>query len=214
MVVMTGAVVLLIVLAVLGAIPLSWHVLRRVARHRAEGLVRPSLLFLAGTGVLFVGARHFGNGWPGTGGHPWAHQGLVPRGVAAFTWASTLSISSYWAHPGSLYAFPAAEIVWMVVSPVAIGCLVIGATKTLRRLDLSPRLARYEAMLGRFATFGMILFLAGATSWVVQGGAGPKDLFHTGAIDGAGLLIMVMTLTVASRALQLAGTSEVARLSG
>src|SRR5206468_3017335 len=59
---------------------------------------------------------HFGNGWPGTGGHPWARTGLVPGGVAAFCWACTLSVSSFWAHPGALAAFPAAELTWMALS--------------------------------------------------------------------------------------------------
>ena len=212
MVVMTAAVALLCILSVLAVVPFAWHVVGCATRRRAEGLVRPSLLFVAGVSVLFVGARHFGNGWPGTGGHPWSHQGLVPGGVAAFTWASTLSISAYWAHPGSLLAFPAAEIAWMVVSPVAIGCLLVGAAKTLRRLELTPLLLRYEATLGRIATGGMILFLAGATSWVVQGGAGPKNLFRTGAIDAAALVVMVITLILAAKALRQTRTIGLARL--
>ena len=62
---------------------------------------------------MAVGGRHFGNGWPGTGGHPWAHPGPVPGGVAAFCWASTLAVSSFWAHPAALAAFPAAELAGM-----------------------------------------------------------------------------------------------------
>ena len=65
----------------------------RLARGQARGLALPSALFLAGLAVMIVGGRHFGNGWPGTGGHPSARTGLVPGGVAAFSWASTLSVS-------------------------------------------------------------------------------------------------------------------------
>ena len=52
-----------------------------------------------GAGVMIAGSHHFENCWPGTGAHAWGQQGLVPGGVAAFCWASTLSVSSYWAHP-------------------------------------------------------------------------------------------------------------------
>lgn len=64
----------------------------RLVRDRAPGLAVPSGLFLAGLAIMIVGGRHFGNGWPGTGGHPWARTGLVPGGVAAFSWACTLAV--------------------------------------------------------------------------------------------------------------------------
>jgi hypothetical protein len=196
---MTVAMSLFVTLALLAAIPIAWNVLRRVAGHQARGLIRPSLLFLAGTALVVVGARHFGNGWPGTGGHPWFGQGLVPGGVAAFTWASTLSVSAYWAHPGALLSFPAAEVAWMAISPIAGVCLVVGAAKTVRRLDLSATVLRYEAWLGGLATIGMLVFLVGSCSWMVDGGPGPRDLFHAGAIDVAGLAVMAGALAVAQR---------------
>ncbi len=172
----------------------------------------PALFFAAGTAVLVIGGRHFGNGWPGTGGHPWAHQGLVPGGVAAFTWASTLWVSSYWAHPGSLALFPAAELAWMVVSPVAIAVLLTGAAKTIRRAGLSSRALRYEASLARAAAFGMFAFLLGACTWVVSGGPGPRNLFHAGAIDMAAIIVMAAALAVAYRAIQRARYGGVALL--
>jgi hypothetical protein len=98
MLAMSAAMLALAALAVLAVLPVAW----RVAAGRAPGLRGPSALFLAGLVVVVAGGRHFGNGWPGTGGHPWAHQGLVPGGVAAFSWASTLSVSSFWAHPAVL----------------------------------------------------------------------------------------------------------------
>ena len=62
-----------------------------VRERTRPDLLRPLLLTVAGLGVLVVGTHHFANGWPGTGGHPWAHQGVVPGGVAAYAWASTSS---------------------------------------------------------------------------------------------------------------------------
>ena len=50
----------------------------------------------------------------------------MPAGVAAFSWAATLSVSSYWAHPAALAAFPAGEIAWMAVSPLALVTAVAG----------------------------------------------------------------------------------------
>jgi hypothetical protein len=204
MVVMSAVMLVFVALAVLAAVPIAATVLVRVVRRRAQGLVRPSVLLVVGAALLILGSRHFGNGWPGTGGHPWAHQGLVPGGVAAFLWASTLSISSYWAHPGALLGFPAAEVAWMLVSPLAIGCAAVGATKVVRRLEVSPRILRYEGRLGRVAAGAMVVFLVGSCCWIVDGGPGPRNLFHAGAIDGAGLAFMTMAALVALRAANVA----------
>jgi hypothetical protein len=212
MILMSGAAALLCSLAVLAAIPIACTVIMRFVRRQPDGLIRPALFFMAGTAVLVIGSRHFGNGWPGTGGHPWAHQGLVPGGVAAFSWASTLWVSSYWAHPGRLALFPAAELAWMAVSPVAIAFLLTGATKTIRRAGLSSRTLRYEALLARAAAFGMFAFLLGACTWVVSGGPGPGRLFHAGAIDMAAIVVMTAALAVAYRAIQRARYGGVALL--
>jgi hypothetical protein len=200
MVVMSGAMLLFVGLAFLAALPVAWHVVGALARRRGHGLVRPMSLVLGCGAVLIVGSHHFGNGWPGTGGHPWSHQGLVPGGVAAFSWASTLFVSSYWAHPGALASFPVGEIIWMAVSPVAVTGLVVGVTKTVRRLHLSPRALRYEGWLAGVATLGMLAFLGGCATWIVDGGAGPRNLFHTGAIDVAGLVVMAGAVAIAHRA--------------
>jgi hypothetical protein len=210
MILMSATMLLFGILLVLAAIPVASCVLEGVARRRSQGLVRPCLLFLTAGAFLIIGSRHFGNGWPGTGGHQWAQQGLVPAGVAAFTWASTLSVTSYWAHPGALASFPSAELLWMLVSPALIVCLVVGAAKTVRRVDLPARVLRYEAGLGRIAALGMIAFLVGSCSWVIDGGPGPKDLFHTGAIDIAGLVMMGLALAVARRAVHQARSGVLA----
>src|ERR1700688_3954962 len=201
MIVMSGVMVLFVSLAFLAAVPIAWSVLVRFTHRKWHGLEWPSSLFLLGGALLVLGGRHFGNGWPGTGGHPWAHQGLVPGGVAAFSWASTLSISSYWAHPLALLSFPAAEVAWMAVSPIAMICLVVGAAKTVRRLDLSARVLRYEARLSGAAAVGMLVFLGGCCGWIVDGGPGPRNLFHAGAIDITGLAVMASALAVAHRAM-------------
>jgi hypothetical protein len=148
-----------------------------------------------------------------TGGHPWAQQGLVPGGVAAFLWASTLSLTSYWAHPEALARFPAAELVWMAASPLAIVGLVTGAAKTVRRVDLSVPAMRYQARLAQMAAVVMVAFLGGACGWVLEGGPGPRDLFHAGAIDGGGLLAMGLALAVAHRAARRARTGALAALT-
>jgi len=200
MVVLSGAMVLFAGLALLAAIPVVGAVVMRLAHRQGQGLVRPTSLVLGCGAILIIGSRHFGNGWPGTGGHAWAHQGLVPGGVAAFSWASTLFVSSYWAHPSALLSFPAGEIAWMAISPTAVIGLVIGATKSVRRLELSPRALRFEARLSGVATLGMLVFLGGCCTWVVDGGPGPRDLFHAGAIDAAGLVAMAAAVAVAHRA--------------
>jgi hypothetical protein len=196
---MSAAMLILFVLVVLAVLPVAW----RVATVRPRGAFGPAALFLAGLAVVVVGGRHFGNGWPGTGGHPWAHQGLVPGGVAAFSWASTLSVSSFWAHPAALTAFPAAELAWMALSPLAVAAAVTGAGLTIRRAGLSPALLRFETWLGRAACAAMALFLAGACAWVFA--AAPGAMFRPGAIDVAGLAVLTLALAVARQAAGQAG---------
>jgi len=197
---MSSAALAFFTCAVAAAVPILWSVLGRAIRREFDGLVRPSLLFFTAVSALIVGGRHFGNGWPGTGGHHWVHQGIVPGGVAAFTWASTLSITSYWAHPAALMTFPTTEVAWMVVSPVALVCSLVGAVKVVRRLDIPEATLRYEARLGQAAALVMSAFIIGASMWVIYGGPGPRNLFHVGAIDVAGLVVMALALAVAYRA--------------
>jgi|GEM_PF-497243 len=191
---MSGALVIFAVLALLAAVPVAWTAICAAVRGNGRQFGRPALLIAAGALILVVGGRHFGNGWPGTGGHWWAAHGLVPSGVAAFGWATTMSITSYWAHPAMLAAFPLAERVWMVLSPAAAACLITGATQLLRRTELSPRVFRYETWLAGVAAASMAAFLGGALCWVTAGGAGPQRLFHVGTIDVAGLAVLAITL--------------------
>jgi hypothetical protein len=202
MVVMSIAVALFLVLALLAAAPVAAHLVRGIVRRQAPHLIRPLLLVLAAGTVLVVGGRHFANGWPGTGGHPWVHQGLVPGGVAAFTWASTLSVSSYWVHPAGLLTFPASELAWMLLSPVALTCLVVGLTKLVHRTELSSRILRYELLLAEVSVIVMIAFLGGAGSWFINGGPGPRNRFHSGLVDVVGVAVMSVALATVWRATQ------------
>jgi hypothetical protein len=196
MVAMSAAVLLLAVLGLAAALPLAWIAMRRLVCQRDRRLRGPMLLAMTGALVLAVGSHHFQNAWPGTGAAPWAQQGLVPGGVAAFSWAATLSFSSYWAHPAALAAFPAGEIAWMAVSPLALAALAAGVAGIVRRLDLSLRLLRYEAWLAGAAGVGMAVFVVGGGCWVLAESATP-GLFHAGAIDIASLAVMMLALSVA-----------------
>jgi hypothetical protein len=200
MVVMSAAMLAFTGLAVAAAAPVLWSAGSGLARGRHPGLLGPAALVVACTVIMFVGGRHFGNGWPGTGGHPWARQGLVPGGVAAFSWASTLSVSSYWAHPGALAGFPAAELAWMVLSPLAVAGLTGAAAALVRRTELSPRVLDVETRLGTAACAAMVVFLCGCGVWIVGGGPGPRNLFHPGMIDAAGAVVLTIAFVAARRA--------------
>lgn len=197
MVVMSATMMIFCTLGLLAAVPIAWSLLIRLTRRDGRALLRPSLMFLTGVTLLIIGARHFGNGWPGTGGHPWADQGIVPGGMATFMWASTLSVSAYWMHPGALSSFPMTEVAWMAISPIAIVCVVLGAASAVRRLELSPKVLRYESRLGSLASFAMIIFLTGCCFWIVDGGTGPRDLFHIGAINIVEVVMMGLAFAVA-----------------
>ncbi len=201
-VLMSAGLVLVLVLALLAAVPACWYLGRAVARSRrpAPGWGRPASLAGLGALVLILGAHHFANGWPGTGGHPWPQQGMVPGGVAAFGWAVTLSVTSYWAHPAALLAFPAGELAWMAISPVALACLTGGLTAAVRRLELPSGVMRHLARMGCVAISAMTLFLAGGACWLAGGGAGPQGLFRAGSIDVGALAGMALALVVAGHA--------------
>ena len=199
LVAMSAAAAFLAALALLAAIPLTWSVVRALKNHPERPVRRSAWLALTGSGLVVAGSRHFANAWPGTGAHPALPHGFLPAGVAAFGWAGTLSVSSYWAHPGALAAFPAAEVAWMAVSPVALVAAVAGVAGLVRRLDLSPRVLRYEAWLASAAAAAMAVFLAGACCWVLAEGSGP-GLFHAGTIDLASLAVMMLALYTAQRA--------------
>ncbi len=202
MLIMSGMMGLFAVLAVLAAVPVIWAA--ACAGHAGAGraLRAPALLLALSALVLVVGGRHFQNGWPGTGAPWWPRQHLVPAGVAAFAWACTLPVTSYWAHPAALASFPGAEMAWMTVSPAAMLGVVTGAAGLVRRVTLTPRVHRYEAWLGRAAGAVMGAFLAAALCWVTEGGPAPRGLFHAGVIDSAGIAIMLSALTVGGQALR------------
>ena len=196
MVVMSCAVLCLGVLALLAAAPLAWTVAQALLRGDSFRLLGPMLLMGFGAAALALGSDHFGHGWPGTGGHPWADRGLVPSQVASFAWAATLWVTSYWAHLGALSSFPAGEIAWMAASPFALLAVFVGGAKVVRRLPLSPGVLRYEMWIGSGTAVAMAAFLAGACSWVISGSPAPRQLFRVGTIDGIGLIVMTAALVV------------------
>ena len=184
----------LLAIALLAAVPVAVTVARRFAARRHDRLMAPAVAALAAVAVLFIGGRHFGNGWPGTGGH----HGLVPGGLAAFEWATSLSVSAYWAHPGALAAFPAPELAWMFLSPLALIAAVAGAAVLIRRAGLSPRVLAFETRLAVAACAVMAVFLAACCDWIATGGQ--RSLFHAGLIDVAGTAVLGLAFAVAVQA--------------
>jgi hypothetical protein len=210
----TGATVLMTVAAACIAItglaavvPLLGRILL-AARQRDGRVIWPAGIAVACAAALVAGARHFQNSWPGTGGTG-AEHGLVPGGVAAFGWSSTLSVSSFWVHPALLVRFPAAELAWMAASPVIGIALMVAAATAVRRLALAVGVVRYLSRLARAACVAAGAFLAGATIWVAGQGGGDAGLFRPGLVDGGELLAMTTALAVAVRL-----TGALRRVSG
>ena len=206
--IMTVAAAGLALTGLAAALPAGWHAVRAAARNRDVRLALRLLLTVTCVVVLVVGTRHFQNGWPGTGGTG-ADRGLVPGGLAAFAWASTLSVSAYWVHPGLWGVFPAAEIAWIVLSPFAWAGLLAGTVGAARRLDPAPRLRAYLARLSVAAAVAAIGFVAGAGCWVLARGPAGTVAFRPGLIDAGGLAAMALAAAIALRA---AATLQYARL--
>lgn len=216
MALMSGALLLLAVLTILAAVPVAWTAVAAAMRGRGRAFIAPALLIGAGLTVLVIGGHHFENGWPGTGGHLLAPQGGVPGGVAAFGWAATMWISSYWAHPAALGAFPAIQIAWMVLCPIAIGCMLAGSVQLLLRVRLSPRAFRYEMRLISLAWAGLAAVLSGALCWLLSAdAAGSGTLFQVGAIDRASFAVLsIAVLGCAAAARQVRAAAVLARSGG
>jgi hypothetical protein len=137
--------------------------------------------------------------------------GLVPGGLAAFSWAATLSVTTYWLHPGALAAFPAAELAWMAASPLALGGAIWSAARLVRRVPLPPRALALQTRLAVAACCGMLAFFAGCGLRVTSGGQG---LFHAGTIDIIGVGVLAAVLAVASQAARHARLLLEARAEG
>jgi hypothetical protein len=199
MVVMSLGILVVGALCLLAIVPVAWLAVRSLAA-RWRQVLGPMSLVVGCLVVLVVGTHHFANGWPGTRGHPWSDQGMVPGGVAAYAWASTLFVTSYWLHPAALARFSGGEVAWMLVSPVAVGALIVGATRIVRRIDVPPRLIRYERTIGLLAAVTTAIFFTGAALWVVDGSPGPRNLFHIGSIDIVELAALALLVVVTGRA--------------
>jgi hypothetical protein len=204
------AMLALLALAVLAAVPVLMTLAARfltATRAVRKGLVKPAAVLAACVAFLFTGGRHFGNGWPGTGGH----GSFVPAGLAAFEWATSLSVSAYWAHPGRfLTTFPRAEVGWMAASPLALAAAVIAAAVLLRRAGLPPRVLAFEVRLAAAACAVMLVVFGAAALWVATSGGGHlpggglRPPFHAGLIDLACTGVLAAALPVAAQAARLA----------
>lgn len=201
-IIMTVAVFLCVAAAIAGSIPIAWTAIRAAVRPSARGLRRPVLLFVAGAVVLIVGSIAFHNGWSGFGHHPGSQQAVSPGGTAGFLWASTLTVSAYWAHPTILLNLPPSEVAWMAISPIALLSCIAGGYKTVRQLDLPIRLLRFVTRTGQLAITGLGFFLVGTVIWLVDGGPGPGHLFEAGTVDQIGLVVMIAALVVAIGTIQ------------
>lgn len=212
----SAAIIALLALGVLAALPVLVTVAARLAAPGSAAkrarLAVPAVTLIGALTWLVIGGRSLENNWIGTGG---LHS-PVPGGLAAFTWAVTLFVSAYWAHPGVLSAFPGAELAWMELSPLLLAVAVASAVLLVRRAGLSPRVARFEARLGLACCVVMTAFLALCAAWLAADGplAGGTALFHAGWINVASTGILALTLTVAVAAARTARRTLANGLAG
>jgi hypothetical protein len=195
----TAAMLALVVLAVLAALPVLATVAGRVARGERAGLLRPAAVLAAASVVLFVGGRHFENNWLGTGGQ----HALIPSGLAAFVWAVTLFVSSWWAHPGMFATLSVDQRAWMALSPFILAAAVASAALLVRRARLAPRVAAFEAWIGLLACVAMAVFVVGYGVWIgFQAHSAPWLPLRNsvGVTDVAVVMILALALTVATGA--------------
>jgi hypothetical protein len=198
--ILTGLGTLATIVA-LAAAPVLWSTLR----SRGKGVRLPLLALAVGVGVLVILAVHFAPHWPGAGGHARGDKQLAPGGLAAFAWAATLSLTTYWAHPARLAAFPAGQLAWMASAPFALAAILGGTATIVRRTSMTARVLRYELRLTRVAALAMLMVLGGSLSWIFTGNSAPDHLYATGTIDLAEVAVMALALTSLIRATRHAG---------
>jgi hypothetical protein len=199
----TGAMLALLALAVLAALPILATVAVRAAGKRRGELIRPLLALAVSLSVLFVGGRHFENDWLGTGGH----HALVPSGLAAFVWAVTLFVSSYWGHPAMFATLPVDQRAWMALSPFVLAAAMASAAVLVRRARLAPRVAAFEASLGLLACVPMAAFVVCYGVWVADNARLEPALpigLSVGATNATIIALLVLALAVAAQAARMA----------
>jgi len=198
--VMSAALLAFLAIGALAVLPVG----HAVARNFHRKLIGPLLALAVAVAFLVVGGHHFGNGWPGTGGH--GENGslfpVIPAGLQAFAWALSLSVSSFWAHPTALAKIPGAEVAWMELSPLALTAATAAAVTLTRRVKLSPRTLRYETGLAWLSCAAMGIFLVSCGYWVCVGRQ--PGLMHAGLIDIAGTAVVALALAVALQARRMA----------
>lgn len=200
--IMTVALFSCLGITLVGAVPVAWELAGAICQPRGREIRRPALLFCAGIALLVAGGLYFRHGWVRSGLQSWGHHVVGHDVAVSFLWASTVTVSSYWAHPTILLSFPLAEIGWMAVSPLAIIASLVGAAGTMRRLDLSPRTLKFATYTVRAASVGLALFLFATLLWLIDGGPGPNDLFQAGTVDLIGVGAMVITLGITARSVR------------
>lgn len=170
----------------------------RTWRQRASLLARRALaigavLFVAGLLAFVVGAIHFSQHWPGTHGHPWSGRGIVPGGVGAFAWSATSSITAYWMHPTALAHFPATELTWMFLSPLALITALVGLGTIVVAVRQHTHFTTPSVWWTRVLGANMMAFLFGALWWLMDGDSSPRNLFHRGLIDVIDVIMMTLS---------------------
>lgn len=174
----------------------------RSGNLRNPRVLVPALVGAVGIGVLIAGSAHFSPHWPGTAGHSWGlARHIVPGGVGAFSWAATMSVTSYWLHLHELRAFPASELVWMVVSPLAVFTAIAGGALAVARSSTTSRILAWDRRLLKGVQWSMITFALGAVTWLADDAPRqPHYMFRKGFIDVVDLCLIVVMALVARRA--------------
>ncbi len=202
----TVVILAFLALAVLAAMPVLATVAARLVAPRFAGqrglLARPAVALTGALTVLVIGGRALENNWTGTGG---LHS-PVPGGLAAYIWAVTLFVTAYWAHPALLAGFPAAELNWMMLCPLALATAVASVILLVRRAGLSPRVATFEAWTGVAGCAVMTVFLAlwGGYLWRVAPRAGRLSPLHVGLVNELSTAVLALCLVTGLQAARLA----------
>jgi hypothetical protein len=104
--VISAALLVLLALAAGAALPVLGVLAARLGRR---GLRGPAVVLLASVAFLVTGDRHFGNGWPGTGGHVVTHAAALARSRSgsrrATTTRSSRARTLAWALPRTAEAY-------------------------------------------------------------------------------------------------------------
>jgi hypothetical protein len=171
---------------------------RAIRDGRAVDVLRPSAVLVASAAVFIAGVRLVAPRWPNA---PVVHHDGALVHAARVGWAATDSISTFWLHAHLLLTRPVDELVWMMLSPLAVTAFLWSVLRLVRASGV--HLPRRPAHAGTLAGIALMPCFVTAAAWVLGSQHAASASYRAGTLDLALIVVMVTSTYVARNAMRL-----------